>query len=198
MRVPAGRHGRQGLGARHRPRPEAGGRGQARQPDICFVPQGNYADIVARLRPEALEPGDIVEADGRIVGRHDGIARYTVGQAKRLGPAAMVDGQRRVVVATDPARRRIIVGPRDSGTRTVALRDTNWLIDPPPMDPSAGDLRCTVKLRARDTQRPASVRVTDDGAVVTLDEPTLPAPGQACVFYDGDRILGGGIITRPT
>jgi tRNA-specific 2-thiouridylase len=159
--------------------------------DICFVPAGNYADIVAKLRPEALEPGDIVEADGRVVGRHDGIARYTVGQAKRLGPAAIVDGQRRVVVATDPVRRRIVVGPRDSGTHTVTLRETNWLIDPP-----AGDLRCSVKLRARDSQRPASVRATVGGAVVTLDEPTLPAPGQACVFYDGDRILGGGIITR--
>jgi tRNA-uridine 2-sulfurtransferase len=159
--------------------------------DICFVPAGNYADIVAKRRPEALEPGEIVDTSGRVLGRHDGIARYTVGQAKRLGPAAMVDGQRRIVVATDPALRRIIVGPRDSGTRTVTLRETNWLIDPP-----TDGLRCTVKLRARDTQRPASVSVSPHGAVVTLDEPTLPAPGQACVFYDGDRILGGGIITR--
>ena len=159
--------------------------------DICFVPAGHYADIVAKLRPEALEPGEIVDTTGRVVGQHDGIARYTVGQAKRLGPASMADGQRRVVIATDPMRRRIIVGPRDSGTQTVTLRQTNWLIDPP-----AGGLRCTVKLRARDTQRPASVRPATDGAVVTLDEPTLPAPGQACVFYDGGRILGGGIITR--
>jgi len=161
--------------------------------DICFVPAGNYADIVAKLRPEALEPGEIVDSAGQVVGRHDGIARYTVGQAKRLGQAAMLGGERQIVVATEPARRRIVIGPRDSGTTTIRLREANWLIDPPNQP-----LRCTVKLRARDTQRSAVVVVADQQVTVTLDEATLPAPGQACVFYDGDRVLGGGIITRPT
>lgn len=149
--------------------------------DICFVPSGRYDDTVAKLRPDAVEPGEIVTADGSVVGRHDGIARYTVGQAKRLGPAS----QGRIVVGLDAATRRVIVGPRGSGTHDLRLRDVNWLIDPP------GSIRCTVKLRARDALHPASV--TADGRV-TLDDPALPAPGQACVFYAGTRILGGGFI----
>jgi tRNA-specific 2-thiouridylase len=159
--------------------------------DICFVPSGSYADIVGRLRPDALAPGDIVTADGRAVGRHDGIARYTVGQGKRLGNAAVVDGRRQVVIATDPGLRRIVVGDRGEGTRSVPLRDVNWLIDPPP-----AELRCTVKLRARDEPRAAMVRISSAGATVELDAATLPAPGQACVFYHGDRVLGGGFIRR--
>ncbi|MGE0417568.1 MAG: tRNA 2-thiouridine(34) synthase MnmA [Acetobacteraceae bacterium] len=160
--------------------------------DICFVPNGSYADIVARLRPDAMAPGEIVSADGRVLGAHDGVARYTVGQGKRLGSAALDGGVRQVVLATDPGQRRVIVGPRGGGSSRVALREVNWLIDPP-----ADGVRCTVKLRARDTQRDAIVRPEGAGARVTLDEPALAAPGQACVFYDGDRVLGGGFIQRP-
>jgi tRNA-specific 2-thiouridylase len=159
--------------------------------DICFVPSGSYTDIVGRFRPDAMEPGEIVTADGLTLGRHDGIGRYTVGQARRLGPAAMVAGQRQVVVATDPGRRRVIVGPRDQGRTTVPLRDVNWLIEPPETT-----LRCAVKLRAREEPRSATIACAAGGALVTLDQPALPAPGQACVFYAGDRVLGGGIITR--
>ncbi|MBS0641597.1 MAG: tRNA 2-thiouridine(34) synthase MnmA [Acetobacteraceae bacterium] len=155
--------------------------------DICFVPAGAYTDVVARLRPDALEPGEIVTADGTPVGHHDGIARYTVGQGKRLGPAAQIGGERQVVLGADPGRKRIIVGPRGSGARNIPLRDINWLI-PEPDAP----LRCAVKLRARDEPRPATIH----GSTVTLDEPALPAPGQACVFYTGTRILGGGVIVR--
>ncbi len=159
--------------------------------DICFVPAGLYTDVVARLRPDALEPGDIVTADGQPVGRHDGIAHYTVGQGKRLGNAAMIGGARQVVLSADPGRRRIVVGPRGSGTRSVPLRDVNWLIDPP-TEPMA----CQVKLRARDTARPARLHPAGAGVLVELDDPALPAPGQACVFYAADRVLGGGIIAR--
>ena len=159
--------------------------------DICFVPSGSYAEVVAKLRPDAMLPGEIVTADGRVVGQHDGIARFTVGQGKRLGNAAMDAGTRQMVLATDPATRRILIGPRGTGTDTVRLRDANWLI-PRPEAP----LRCAVKLRARDELRPASVEATADGAIVRLDAATMPAPGQACVFYDGDRVLGGGIICR--
>ena len=155
--------------------------------DICFVPAGNYADVVAKLRPDAAEPGDIVTLDGRSLGQHGGIARYTVGQRKRLGGAARAGGQEQVVVALDPQRRRVIVGPAGTGQRRVMLREVNWLIPP-----SAEPVRCEVKLRARESPQPAVVAVAADGAEVMLDEPALPAPGQACVFYAGSAFWAVG------
>ena len=157
--------------------------------DICFVPAGSYAEMVGALRPEALEAGEIVTAEGVVVGRHAGVARYTVGQAKRLGTAANDGGSRRVVVAVDAARRRVVVGPR-AGARSVRLREVNWLAEPERR-------RCDVKLRARETPQPAEIFPAGDGAEVLLDAPALAAPGQACVFYDGDRVLGGGFIAGP-
>ena len=159
----------------------------ARKPDsqdICFVPSGSYAEVVAKLRPDALAPGEIVDESGAVLGNHAGVANYTVGQAKRLGQAA---GARRVVVGLDADRRRVVVGAASSGSTVVRLREVNWLV-PPIMR------ACTVKLRARDTMRAAEVWPTADGAEVRLAEPALAAPGQACVFYDGDRVLGGGFI----
>ncbi len=160
--------------------------------DICFVPSGSYADIVGSLRPDALAPGEIVNRDGRVMGRHDGVARYTVGQGKRLGPAAMDRGERQVVLATDPATRRIVIGPRHAGTTHLRLSEVNWLLPVPP-EPFS----CRVKLRAREAPQPATVVPTRWGAEVRMDAPVQPAPGQACVFYAGERILGGGFIRRP-
>ena len=160
--------------------------------DICFVPSGTYTDTIAKIRPDALAPGEIVTEQGRVVGAHDGIARYTVGQGKRLGEAAMLNGERQVVLATQPGRRRVVVGPRGTGVRELRLRDVNWLA-PAPAQP----MQCAVKLRAREEPRPATVRTGDGAVTVLLDQPALPAPGQACVFYQDGRILGGGIITRP-
>jgi tRNA-specific 2-thiouridylase len=160
--------------------------------DICFIASGHYADTVIRLRPDAGEPGDIVSRDGRVLGQHDGIGRYTVGQGKRLGTAATDRGDRQVVVALDPGRRRLVVGPRDVGTRMVRLREVNWLM-PPPDEPIA----CRVKLRAREVPQQAIVRGLGRDAEVRLNAPALPAPGQACVFYDRERVLGGGFIRRP-
>jgi tRNA-uridine 2-sulfurtransferase len=157
--------------------------------DLCFVTSGHYADTVVRLRPDAREPGDIVDRDGRVLGRHEGIACYTVGQARRLGAAAVVGGVRQVVVAVDPGERRVVIGARNAGAREVRLREVNWLM-PPPEAP----LACEVKLRARETPQPAVVSCC--GTEVRLDAPALPAPGQACVFYDGTRVLGGGFICR--
>jgi tRNA-specific 2-thiouridylase len=159
--------------------------------DICFVPSGHYVDTVVRLRPDAGEPGDIVSRDGRVLARHDGIAGYTVGQGKRLGTAALDGGEQQAVLEVDPARRRVIVGPRRVVTRAVRLRDVNWLITPP-----ATAFGCLVKLRAREVPQAATVRAGQIGADVRLDAPALPAPGQACVFYGGSRVLGGGFICR--
>jgi tRNA-specific 2-thiouridylase len=103
----------------------------------------------------------------------------------------MAGGERQMVVATEPGTRRVVIGPRTVSTNLVRLREVNWLVSP-----SVGPMRCTVKLRARDVPRSAVVLAGADGARVQLDEPALPAPGQACVFYDGDRVLGGGFITR--
>ncbi len=159
--------------------------------DICFVPQGSYADLVARLRPDAGEAGEIISRDGRVLGRHSGVARYTVGQQKVLGAASFDAGQRQAVLAVDAGRRRIVVGPRSAGSDSIRLREVNWLIDPP-----SPPLRCTVKLRAREAPQPAAVVATEAGAAVRLDTPALAAPGQACVFYDENRVLGGGFIER--
>ena len=157
--------------------------------DICFVPAGSYAGIVTSLRPDAGLPGDIVTGAGDVIGRHDGIAHYTVGQGKRLGAAAMHQGQQMAVLALDATTRRVIVGPRTQGRRDFTLRDVNWLTATP-----ADPLACQVKLRAHDRMRGASVQASSAGTLVTLAEDALPAPGQACVFYDGSRVLGGGFI----
>jgi len=157
--------------------------------DICFVPTGSYAGIVEKFRPDALEPGEIVDEAGIVRGRHDGIARYTVGQAKRLGNAALAGGAPQVVTRIEPATRRIVIGPRGTAGREIALRDINWLIPPP-----AARLRVQAKLRARDALHQASVVVTPTGTRLLLDDPALAAPGQAAVFYQGTRILGGGFI----
>jgi tRNA-specific 2-thiouridylase len=159
--------------------------------DICFVPSGSYTDVVSRLRPDALQPGEIISTDGRVLGHHRGIARYTVGQRKRLGAAATDNGQQQRVIGMNPATRRIVVGPAGQGTKSFSLREVNWLI-PPPAEP----LRCAVKIRAHEVPHEATVTAHDTAAMVQLAEPALPAPGQACVFYDHDRVLGGGIICK--
>ncbi|WP_298213440.1 tRNA 2-thiouridine(34) synthase MnmA [Acidocella sp.] len=151
--------------------------------DICFVPSGGYDRVVEKFRPDALAPGEVVSEAGEVLGTHQGIARYTVGQARRLPDRAA----RLVVKAIEPGARRIIVGPRQAQSRLVRLRDVNWLAAP-------GERRAGVRLRARDGLRPARIRPEGQGAVVELDEPALAAPGQAAVFYEGSRILGGGFI----
>lgn len=151
--------------------------------DICFVPNGSYAGIVEKFRPDALQTGDVVAEDGRVLGKHQGIARYTIGQAKRLPDAAA----HMVVKKIDSATRRIVVGPRGTQSTEILLRDVNWLVEP-------REIRANAKLRARDSAHPASIIPDGTGATLRLDEPALAAPGQAAVFYEGTRILGGGFI----
>ena len=157
--------------------------------DICFVASGHYADTVMRLRPDAGIPGNIVSRDGRVLGRHDGIAHYTVGQGRRLGQASVDRGRRQNVIALDAAQCRVVVGPREIGTYRVRLRDLNWLVPPP-----SAAIKCDVKLRSREL--PHAATILDGGREVLLETPALPAPGQSCVFYDGTRVLGGGFICR--
>jgi tRNA-specific 2-thiouridylase len=98
-------------------------------------------------------------------------------------------GQRMAVVALDATTRRVLVGPREVGTTQIQLRDVNWLVDSP-----ADGFDCAVRLRSKDQFRPARIAASGSTARVTLATPALPAPGQACVFYDGSRVLGGGFI----
>ncbi len=158
--------------------------------DICFVPQGRYHDVVAKLQPEAAEGGEIVHLDGRVLGRHQGLARYTVGQGRGLGTASNDGAERLFVAALDAGRRRVVVGPRAALPQAeIAVGEVNWLMPPP-----AAPLRCQVKLRAREAPQPATVEW--DGALLRVQphEPAIAAPGQACVLYQGDRVLGGGFI----
>jgi tRNA-uridine 2-sulfurtransferase len=161
--------------------------------DICFVPAGRYTGIVERLRPDAAQPGEIVHVDGRVLGRHDGVANFTVGQRRGL---AVATGERLYVTALEPGRRRVIVGPRQALLcRSAELADVNWLGEAPL--PAAG-LDLEIKHRAREPRAGARVVATGDcRAEVAFREPQAGvAPGQACVFYRGTRVLGGGWIER--
>ncbi len=168
--------------------------------DICFVPNGDYASVVQKLRPEAVEAGDIVDMAGAVVGRHEGIVRFTVGQRRglALGEREGTDNEPLYVVRLEPETRRVVVGPRSAlGRSEVALHDMNWI------GPSvAGPLPVQVRVRSSQALRPAEIVLTGEGATVRFAEPEIGvSPGQACVVYDrasGSRVLGGGFIRRPT
>ena len=161
--------------------------------DICFVPSGSYARLVERLRPEAREPGDIVDCSGRVLGRHNGIALFTVGQRKGLGIAA---GEPLYVLEIEPAERRVVVGPHAALAETrIALGELNWLASP-----AVDGMAVAAKLRSTQTPVPAALYLGTqaDQAALVLDTPAgAVAPGQAAVLYDGNRVLGGGWIRRP-
>jgi tRNA-specific 2-thiouridylase len=166
--------------------------------DICFVPNGDYASVVRKLRPEANDPGEIVDMAGEVVGRHDGIVRFTVGQRRglALGERAGTDNDPLYVVRLEPEARRVVVGPRSAlGRSEIALFDVNWI--GPAFD---GTQPVQVRVRSSQALRPAEVARTGDALVVRFAEPELGvSPGQACVMYDGasgSRVLGGGFIRR--
>jgi tRNA-specific 2-thiouridylase len=160
--------------------------------DICFVPQGRYSDVVERLKPDAVAPGEIADAEGRALGRHQGIIHFTVGQRKGLGLSGT--GESLFVIRLEADARRVIVGPRSSlRTRIVRLASVNWL-----MEVGRGPLSCTIKVRSSRPPRPAAVTPLAESRaeVVLLEGEEAVAPGQACVFYEdgGTRVLGGGWI----
>ena len=161
--------------------------------DICFVPDGDYARTVRGLRPGAFVPGDIVDVRGRVLGRHKGIAHFTVGQRRGIGIAAP---EPLYVVRLEPEAARVVVGPRDALLRRrVPVRALNWLGEE---DPGPAGVRVQVKLRSAQAPVRATVQGLGGGrADVVLDQPEPGvAPGQACVIYDDERVLGGGWIVR--
>ncbi len=161
--------------------------------DICFVPNGSYSSVIEKLRPGALDSGDIVFKDGTIIGKHDGIINYTIGQRKGLGIARK---DPLYVIKLDPEKKQVVVGYKeDLGSSDLIIKELNWLGgEQYPQD----NLKCKVKLRSLHTPKSATIKyIGDNKAIVYLDEPYDGiTPGQACVLYDGTRVLGGGWIER--
>ncbi|WP_370302507.1 tRNA 2-thiouridine(34) synthase MnmA [Pseudooceanicola sp.] len=165
--------------------------------DSCFVPNGDYASVIEKLRPGAGEPGEIVHADGRVLGRHRGVIHYTIGQRRGLGIGGLAEPL--YVVKLDVDASRVVVGPKEMlATRTVPVREINWLGDAPMM--SRPEWPIAVKVRSTRPPREAILRpLSDTTAEVELLNPEEGvSPGQACVFYEtgGSRIFGGGWIWR--
>ncbi len=165
--------------------------------DICFVPNGNYASVIEKLRPGAADPGEIVDMDGNVLGDHRGVIHYTIGQRRGLGIGGL--GDPLYVVRLDPDARRVIVGPKEAlATRVIPVREINWLGDG--SFDGVGEHHVSVKVRSTRPPRPAIIRPLGptEAEVELLDPETGVSPGQACVFYEtgGSRILGGGWIWK--
>lgn len=167
--------------------------------DICFVPDGRYSDVIEKLRPGASAPGEIVHLDGRVLGRHDGVIHFTVGQRRGIGIAA---GEPLYVIHLDPAARRVVVGPRSAlATQRLFLSGVNWIGDRPFSEAVSDGIDIQARVRSTRPPRAAHLALADGAVVVDLvDGENGVAPGQACVFYDGAeagaRVLGGGFIAR--
>jgi len=165
--------------------------------DICFVPNGNYAAVIEKLRPGAAEPGNIVDIDGTVLAQHRGVIHYTIGQRRGLGIGGLADPL--YVVKLDVDKKHVIVGPKDLlTTRTVPVREINWLGD----DAFDSKTERHISVKIRSTKPPMEAIVRPLSATTAEIELLTPeegvAPGQACVFYDSDssRIFGGGWIWR--
>jgi tRNA-specific 2-thiouridylase len=163
--------------------------------DICFVPDGNYASVVAKIRPGAIDAGDIVDLEGAVLGKHDGIINFTIGQRRGIGVGGT--GEPLYVIRIEPERHRVVVGPSSAlGQTSVRLSGLNWLGD---TSARGRQVRVSVKLRSTQEPVPASLRMDadSDSAEVKLDmAERAVAAGQACVFYGNSRLLGGGWIQR--
>lgn len=160
--------------------------------DICFVPNGNYTSIVTKLRPDALEPGDIVDLEGKVLGHHQGIIAYTIGQRKGLGISSSTP---LYVIRLEPETKKVVIGPRAALAKDhLTVKDINWLEDPSLFE--TGYI-CQVKIRSTHHPVPAIVSLIDfHNARVNFVEPEYGvSAGQACVFFDQNRVLGGGWIS---
>jgi len=165
--------------------------------DICFVPDGDYASVIEKLRPGAADPGEIVDMQGTVLGQHRGVIHYTIGQRRGLGIGGLETPL--YVVKLDPDLRRVVVGPKEAlSTRIVPVREINWLGDTP--FTSRSEWHLEVKIRSTRPPREAIVRplsATEAEVELIVPEEGV-SPGQACVFYasDGGRVHGGGWIWR--
>jgi tRNA-uridine 2-sulfurtransferase len=158
--------------------------------EICFVPDGDYASFVERRAPEATRPGTVTDHDGRVLGTHGGVHRFTIGQRKGLG---LSSSEPLYVLEIKPDSAQVVVGSRDALGRTrLTANGVNWVSGEAPAD----WLRVAAQIRHRHQAAPAKVRSTDEGRIeLEFDAPqTAITPGQAVVFYDGDEVLGGGWI----
>jgi tRNA-specific 2-thiouridylase len=160
--------------------------------EICFIPDHDYRGFVEKQRPDTRRAGQLVDERGAVVGAHEGVHRFTVGQRRGLGLSSSPSGAPLYVLALRPAEQQVVVGPKSSLERTtLQASGVNWLIDTPTVP-----IRAAVQIRHRHQAAPATVRATAPGqAIVTFDTPQIAiTPGQAAVFYDGDIVLGGGWI----
>lgn len=160
--------------------------------DICFVPNGDYASVIEKIRPDALQPGQIVDVDGNVLGEHPGIVNFTIGQRRRL---YINSATPKFVVKIIPETRQVVVGDKEDLRRQkVYLKEVNWLSHIPIAD---YDAPVQVKIRSSNAPLPAHVNMDDQGIFVELEAAEYGvSPGQACVIYDGPRVLGGGWIYR--
>ena len=165
--------------------------------DICFVPNGDYAAVIQKLRPGAVDPGEIVDMEGNVLGQHRGVIHYTIGQRRGLGIGGL--GDPLYVVRLDPDTRRVIVGPKEAlSTRVIPVREINWLGNTPLT--ARAEWPVSVKVRSTRAPREAVIRPVSatEAEVELLDPEDGVSPGQACVFYETgtSRVLGGGWIWR--
>jgi tRNA-specific 2-thiouridylase len=159
--------------------------------DICFVPNGSYVSVLEKLRPGCIEEGEIIHVDGRVLGHHKGIIHYTVGQRKGLGIGG---GDPLYVVRLNAEKHQVIVGPYEAlGRQEIRLKDVNWI-----GGPKRDSIQCEVKVRSTRPPAPAELVLEGENAArISFPSPEYGvAAGQACVFYEGSRVLGGGWIVN--